>query len=231
MSKAVLVGDIFGRLTVEALGAVHVSASGRKCNAAMCVCTCGATKAIPLDSLKSGNTKSCGCLLADSTRQRATKHGLHASRAYYVWSAMIQRCTNPKNPGYKNYGGRGIAVDPAWLEFEAFFADMGDPPAGLSLDREDNDGPYNKHNCRWADRTTQSRNQRVHSDTKSGVRGVARCTQTGKWKVRIRAGALSVWGGRFSSLEDAIAKRNELEQLYWRDNGTHTDNDNTPANA
>lgn len=222
-------GDVFGRLTVTELGVVHVSSGGREYRAAMCACECGSTKTVPLSSLVTGNTRSCGCFLSESTSTRSTKHSKYGTPTYYAWSAMIQRCTNPKNPGYKNYGGRGISIDPAWLDFEVFYTDMGDPPPGLSLDREDNDGAYNKHNCRWADRTTQSRNQRSQVGTKSGFRGVSPCTQTGKWKVRIRAGNLSVWGGRFSSLEDAIKKRDELEQTHWSDNGTHTDSGNTPT--
>jgi hypothetical protein len=73
---------------------------------------------------------------------------------------MLTRCFNPNNSSYDDYGGRGITVCEEWLSFENFYADMGDPPPGLSLDRIDNDGPYAPWNCRWADRITQNSNQR-----------------------------------------------------------------------
>ena len=58
------------------------------------------------------------------------------SRAYAVWSSMKDRCNNPKNKKYHRYGGRGITVCPRWINsFENFFADMGHPPSGMTLER------------------------------------------------------------------------------------------------
>jgi hypothetical protein len=74
---------------------------------------------------------------------------------------MVQRCTNPNNPGWKYYGGRGIFIeDPRWLLFENFLADMGEPPPDLTLDRRDNERGYCKDNCRWATRIEQRNNRR-----------------------------------------------------------------------
>jgi hypothetical protein len=72
---------------------------------------------------------------------------------------MKQRCTNPKSPSYKNYGGRGIAVCARWVTFVNFLEDMGERPEGLQLDRIDNDGDYTPENCRWVTREEQRTNK------------------------------------------------------------------------
>ena len=83
------------------------------------------------------------------------------SLAYRSWDAMIQRCTNPRNNVYHNYGGRGIKVCGRWYKFENFLEDMGERPEGMTLDRyPDKNGDYAPDNCRWADKKTQCRNRR-----------------------------------------------------------------------
>lgn len=76
---------------------------------------------------------------------------------------MKSRCTNPLDHNFKNYGARGIRVCKRWAKFENFFADMGHPPPGLTLDRRNNDGHYTPKNCRWATRSEQQRNRRPRS--------------------------------------------------------------------
>jgi hypothetical protein len=107
-------------------------------------------------ALKYGKSTSCGCFAPN------LKHGMHGGREYWVWQAMIQRCTNPNTIGWQDYGGRGITVCDRWRNsFEAFWADLGPTWApGLSLDRIDNDGNYEPSNVRLATQTQQARNQR-----------------------------------------------------------------------
>lgn len=82
------------------------------------------------------------------------------TKIYKIWTSMKQRCGNPNDKGFKYYGARGILVCDRWKEFKNFYEDMGDIPEGKSLDRIDNNGNYEKDNCRWATHKQQSRNTR-----------------------------------------------------------------------
>ena len=79
---------------------------------------------------------------------------------YRIWANIKQRCLNPNNPRYKDYGGRGITVCKRWLSFENFYADLGDAPEGLTLDRINNNKGYSPNNVRWVTRADNNRNSR-----------------------------------------------------------------------
>lgn len=104
------------------------------------------------------------------------------SKEYWVWSAMMQRCTNPKNKAYKNYGGRGINVCEKWRSFKGFAEDMLPRPPGAMLDRINNDEGYSPENCRWTDRKTQNSNRRNCIYVQHGGKQITlkeRCRQLG----------------------------------------------------
>ncbi len=160
-----IAGQKFGRLTaIRRVG--HRDGYGYLW---LCRCDCGNETTVPVKMLRSGNTKSCGCLRKDKISSVSKKHGeSHKSRLYHVWVGMRQRCNDKNHKSYCNYGGRGITVCKEWDQFSSFMqwalkngyredAEYGD----CTIDRINVNGNYEPSNCRWVNAAVQSLNKRT----------------------------------------------------------------------
>lgn len=129
-------------------------------------CDCGVEQEMFLAEVKRSRTGSCGCLVPALTAAMSTRHGhtthRSASPEYTAWKGIVRRCTNPRFPGYRNYGARGITVCDEWRDdFPAFLAHVGPRPSPKhSIDRIDNAKGYEPGNVRWATQTEQMLNTR-----------------------------------------------------------------------
>lgn len=155
-SSMLSVGDKFNRWTVISAEPI-MKGGGRYW---LCRCDCGKEKMVRGSVLRSGASKSCGCLTREMNIDRNTTHGMFGTRPYSAWHNLKDRCNNPNYHQYARYGGRGITYDPKWETFEGFWEDMQDGYSDeLSLDRIDNDGNYCKENCKWSTRKEQMNNK------------------------------------------------------------------------
>ncbi|WP_326707987.1 HNH endonuclease [Streptomyces sp. NBC_01474] len=156
------VGDVYERLTVIELRGVRTTSTGARVNFALvqCSCTDKTVREVRLSNLRSGRTRSCGCL----GREKTTTHGQHASRLYGIWAGMRHRCSSPNIRAAHRYTGRGITVCDAWNDFATFrawalahgYAD------GKEIDRRDNNLGYSPDNCRWVTRLENLANRAKH---------------------------------------------------------------------
>ena len=148
-------------------------------------------------------------------------HNQYNTKLYAVWCAMIQRCNNPNQKQYKDYGGRGIKPCREWEHFVPFYTWAIDNgyAGGLTLERINNDEGYSPSNCRWATMAEQAQNKRISSNNKSGCAGVTWDRQRNKWLVQISANNKTFTLGRFADKKQAIKARKSAEEKYWTASG------------
>ena len=166
MRKLDISGQRFGRLV--AIRPVDMGINGK--SYWLCNCDCGNETVVSIGNLRSGNTKSCGCLQKENGVKRghdSAKHGMARSHIYRVWRLMKDRCYNQNKDGYDRYGGRGITVCDEWLGENGFvnfleWSNNNGYADGLQIDRIDNDGNYSPDNCRWVTNKVNMRNRSVN---------------------------------------------------------------------
>jgi len=173
LDKNLFIGKQFNRWTVLDYFPGYRKNGKKFKNTVLCICICGNKNTITWGDLKSGKSKSCGCLHLEIVK----RHDLSKTSEYGAWRDMLQRCNNPKNAWYDSYGGRGIKVCERWHKFENFIADMGfKKDRTLSIDRINNDDNYYPENCRWATKLEQILNRSIKSNAKSTLA----CIKCGK---------------------------------------------------
>lgn len=154
------VGEKYNYLTIISLE-IRGLQRLRKCYA-ICLCDCGKRITTIAKHLKTGNTKSCGCMMSELVRQGKIKHGAGYTRLYKIWKGMRSRCFNPNNKHYQYYGGRNITIVDEWQNFTNFqnWSLSNGYEDNLSIDRINVNGDYEPNNCRFITMAEQSKNKR-----------------------------------------------------------------------
>lgn len=161
----------WGRLTV-----IGFSGKKGKDKCLLVRCSCGKEFTALIGNVRSGHTKSCGCLSDDSIRERSVTHGMSTTTLYHVYRTMLARCYNKNNEKYNDYGGRGITVCDEWKEhFQSFYNFSMEKgwKKGLQIDRINNDNGYCPDNCRFIQNIANANNKkRLRINNTTGFRGV-----------------------------------------------------------
>ena len=181
-------------------------------------CDCGTTRSVRVDNLRKGLSKSCGCLRRERASQVNTTHGMTDSRLYNIWCGMIQRCTNPHQPGFRNYGGRGIWLCDEWRgSFEAFqeWAVGAGYSDELTIDRIDGRRGYCPENCRFTTRTVQNQNRRKYNNNSTGFRGVSFDRSRQSYVAYASKGGHLVLLGCFSDPVEAARVRDDFVREHY----------------
>lgn len=213
MKKVInLTGKVFSRLTV-------LSEAGRDKHEKvmwLCECSCGNKPILSGNTIKSGNTKSCGCLHKEIMSNILTTHGLRKHPLYAVWLSMKARCYNESYHQYADYGGRGITICDRWINsFRDFYNDVAyHYNDNLQLDRVDNDGNYEPSNVRWVTQQQNGMNRRGATRSTSGYKGVSWNGGKGKWVAQIGLNGKKQHIGYFLD-ERAAAKAYNTYALEW----------------
>jgi len=181
MKRLDLIGIMFGELVVVKLSRDKGNRGQVKWE---CICSCGKMHVVTADSLRSGASKSCGCL---RVAPKNKTHGMSNSRLYRIYRHMINRCKLPSMQNYHLYGGRGIMVCNEWLEFESFkkWAMTNGYEENLSIDRIENNGNYSPDNCKWSNDYEQARNKRNTKLTNDDVINIRKMRKNGVKNVDI----------------------------------------------
>lgn len=154
----------------------------------------------------------------DINKTKKVEDGRVNHPLYRTHMNMLNRCTNPNNPKYHRYGGRGIEVSERWSKYPEgfwnFVKDMGDRPEDTTLDRINNNGNYDRSNCRWATAQVQQSNKSVH---KTGVPGVYIRKDTGAYVANLRIDGKRILEKSFHTMEEAREARAKALEIYAKD--------------